>query len=90
MISRWLGSWAGIAAVWVVCGVWAVALGPFVGWTTALNSLTFALSIVSLTFTQLVLREQAADQRQQKNMLKEVVRAVPGADDNVCEDTPPA
>ena len=74
--ARWLGRWPFIIGIWAFCVGWL-----WVGLDE--NSLTLALSILALTFTQLVLREQSADTARWDRKMDELIHAVPDADDNV-------
>ncbi len=77
--TRVLGSWWAIVAVWALCIAWTLAGMPEA-------ELTLALSILALTFTQLVLREQRADTERWDRKMDELIHAVPEADDAVAGD----
>lgn len=76
--TRILGSWWAIFGLWVFCAVW-LELG------IGRDALTLALSILALTLTQLVLREQCKDTARWDRKMDELIHAVPDADDEVAD-----
>ena len=44
------------------------------------------LAVAGITYAQLVLRGQAADQRREEALLRETARATPGADEHVADE----
>lgn len=78
MISRFLGSYTGIAAVILFCVAW-LALGAGV------ETLTLALSILALTFTQLVLRDTDEINCRLERKIDAIVEGT-DADNSVLED----
>ena len=81
MISRTLGSWTSIIAVWVVCGLWLLTGLP-VDW------ITFVLSVTALTLSQLILRDTDAITQRQNEKLDAIVHGT-DADDSVADDCQP-
>ncbi len=80
MISRFLGSYVGIAAVIGFCVGWlALGLGE--------TRLTLALSVLALTFSQLILRDTDKMVERQNQKLDAIVHGT-DADDSVADDTP--
>ena len=65
-----------ILAVIAACGAW-LAIG------LSVNTLTMALSILSISMTQLILLAQDRDIKAVHAKIDELVRAVPEADDAV-------
>jgi hypothetical protein len=78
MISRFLGSWWGIGSIWVFCIGW-LELG------FSVDTLTLALSVLALTFTQLVLREQNEVTERQERKIDAIVHGSPHVDSSVCD-----
>lgn len=78
MISRFLGSYPGIAAVILFCAAW-LALG------LGVETLTLALSVAALTFSQLILRDTDRINARQEKKLDAVVRGT-DADNRVLEE----
>lgn len=79
-LSSWFATSVAIVGMPVACGLWL-----FMGWSV--DALTLALSVLAMTLMQLVLVAQARGERNVKAMLRELVHAVPDADESVGEDT---
>lgn len=78
MISRFLGSWKGIVSIWAFCLAW-------LGIGLSVDTLTLALSILALTFTQLVLMEQNEVTERQERKIDAIVMGSPDVDSSVCD-----
>lgn len=77
MTSKFLGSWPTIAGIWIFCIGWL-----FFG---SIESLTFVLSVLALTFSQLILRDTDRITAKQNEKLDAIVHGT-DADDSVADD----
>jgi FtsH-binding integral membrane protein len=77
MTSKYLGSWWSIIGVWVFCIAWLFTGLP-VDW------LTFALSVVALSFSQIILRDTSELTARQDEKLDAIIHGT-DADDSVAD-----
>jgi low affinity Fe/Cu permease len=70
-VAVWFASPSALIGVIVASGAW-LAFG------LPMDALTFVLSVLAITTTQLVLAAQQRTERQMKHAEAEVIRAVPG------------
>lgn len=76
--ATWFSTPTSLIGIPVACAAWLLA-------GLSVDLLTNWLSIFAITITQLVLVAQDADTRSTKEMIRELVRATPEADDAVAD-----
>lgn len=79
-MTRLIGSWQGIAAVVAFCAAWLLLGLPE-------ERLTLALSILALSFSQLILIDTNALTEREQRKLDAIIHGT-DADDGQADDTP--